>query len=76
MGGPLGAKCVQVAGRAGGWERAEIKMPANISILQENLQRLEDLNAVMQLMSELDRIPVSQACQEYCDAHPFTIISH
>lgn len=36
----------------------------NINILQENLQRLEDLNAVMELMSQIDRVPVSKACQE------------
>ena len=40
-------------------------MVANINILQENLQRLEDLNAVMKHMAELERIPVSQACESY-----------
>lgn len=42
-------------------------MPMNINILQENLQRLEDLNAVMELMSQIDRVPVSKACQELAD---------
>lgn len=41
-------------------------MVSNVNILQENLQRLEDLNEVMKLMSELERIPVSEACSTYC----------
>lgn len=40
------------------------KMPTNVNILQENLQRLDDLNSVLQMMAEIDRIPVSQACKE------------
>lgn len=38
------------------------RMVSNVNVLQENLQRLEDLNKVMKLMSELERIPVSEAC--------------
>jgi hypothetical protein len=37
----------------------------NTNILQENLQRLDDLNEVMKQMAELERIPVSEACRSY-----------
>ncbi|PJF19634.1 hypothetical protein PSACC_00556 [Paramicrosporidium saccamoebae] len=40
-------------------------MVGNVSIMQENLQRLEDLNAVMERMANIDRIPVSEACKSY-----------
>jgi hypothetical protein len=40
-------------------------MVGNVSIMQENLQRLEDLNAVMERMTSIDRIPVSEACKSY-----------
>jgi len=33
-----------------------------IAVLQENLERIQDLNAVMRQMAQLDRCPVSESC--------------
>lgn len=36
---------------------------ANINVLQENLEKLEQFNMVMKNMATLKRVPVSMACR-------------
>ncbi len=43
-------------------QRALQEMIVQVNILRENLARLEDLNAVLKHMSEIERSPISQAC--------------